>query len=51
MKEKYRDRNPEFKYIQMDLRAMDFESGKFDVVVDKATLDSLLCGESSTHNA
>ena len=30
---------------------MDFEPGSFDVVIDKATIDSLLCGESSTHNA
>lgn len=36
----------------MDVRAMDnFESGGFDLVLDKGTLDSILCGDSSTSNA
>jgi len=36
----------------MDVRAMDnFETGSFDLVVDKGTLDSVLCGDSSTANA
>ena len=34
----------------MDVRAMEFENGSFDCVIDKATLDSVLCGESSTTN-
>merc|ERR1711924_139528 len=38
-------------YQQMDCRAMDFPEGIFNVVIDKATLDSILCGEGSTHNA
>lgn len=35
----------------MDVRAMEFEDGSFDVVLDKGTIDSLLCGESSTSNS
>lgn len=31
-----------WKDIHMDARAMDFEDGIFDVVVDKGTLDSVL---------
>merc|ERR1719376_313584 len=30
---------------------MELPDRKFNVVVDKGTLDSLLCGERSTHNA
>ena len=35
----------------MDVRAMEFENGLFDCVLDKGTLDCVLCGESSTINA
>mmetsp|Transcript_115217 Transcript_115217/g.223910 ORF Transcript_115217/g.223910 Transcript_115217/m.223910 type:complete len:211 (+) Transcript_115217:65-697(+) len=50
MSEKYRDK-PGMTYMQMDARAMDLPDQKFKVVLDKATLDSILCGEGSTHNA
>merc|ERR1719362_2740112 len=32
-------------------RAMELPDNDFKVVLDKATLDSILCGEGSTHNA
>jgi len=48
MIEKYKDKGPNFKYQYMDVRAMEFENGSFDCVIDKGTLDSILCGESST---
>jgi len=51
MQEKYKEKGPDFKYLHMDVRAMDFEAGSFDSVIDKGTLDSILCGESSTTNA
>eukprot|EP00928_Gymnodinium_smaydae_P079287 TRINITY_DN63255_c0_g1_i1.p1 TRINITY_DN63255_c0_g1~~TRINITY_DN63255_c0_g1_i1.p1 ORF type:complete len:227 (+),score=45.52 TRINITY_DN63255_c0_g1_i1:57-683(+) len=50
MQEKYRDK-PGMSYSQMDGRAMELADGSFDIVLDKATLDSILCGEGSTHNA
>jgi SAM-dependent methyltransferase len=50
MQEKYQDKAG-MSYQQMDCRAMDFPEGIFNVVIDKATLDSILCGEGSTHNA
>merc|ERR1711862_753416 len=31
--------------------AMELPEGKFNVVIDKATIDSVLCGEGSTYNA
>ncbi|EAS02154.2 kinase domain protein (macronuclear) [Tetrahymena thermophila SB210] len=51
MQEKYKDKGPNFKYLQMDVRNMEFEAKSFDCVMDKGTLDSILCGESSTSNA
>ncbi|KAI5650991.1 hypothetical protein M9H77_36996 [Catharanthus roseus] len=43
---------PQLKYLKMDVRQMDaFEAGSFDAVVDKGTLDSILCGQNSRENA
>merc|ERR1712039_579791 len=50
MQEKYRDK-PGMSYTQCDARAMELPDQDFNVVLDKATLDSILCGEGSTHNA
>lgn len=50
MKEKYADRQG-MSYQQQDVRSMDtFADGSFDCVIDKGTMDSVLCGEGSTHN-
>eukprot|EP00397_Hematodinium_sp_SG-2012_P030802 GEMP01032647.1.p1 GENE.GEMP01032647.1~~GEMP01032647.1.p1 ORF type:complete len:238 (+),score=53.70 GEMP01032647.1:38-751(+) len=49
MKEKYQDKN--MTYAQMDARQMDFPKDHFSIVLDKGTLDSILCGEGSTQNA
>ncbi|CAD8114643.1 unnamed protein product [Paramecium sonneborni] len=51
MQEKYKDKGPNFKYLHMDARAMEFEDGSFDGAIDKGTLDAILCGESSSSNA
>merc|ERR1712093_206756 len=50
MQEKYKDKTG-MTYVQMDARAMELADGTFNVVIDKANLDSILCGEGSTHNA
>ena len=34
----------------MNSCALDFPDGTFDVVIDKGTMDSILCGEGSTAN-
>ena len=44
MAARYKDKGEDFKYLQMDVRAMDFPDASFDAVIDKATLDSVLCG-------
>jgi len=50
MQERHKDR-AKMNYRQMDGRAMELDDASFNVVVDKATLDSILCGEGSTHNS
>ena len=42
MTELYKDKGTNFKYIQMDVRAMDFPANSFDAVIDKATFDSVI---------
>jgi ubiquinone/menaquinone biosynthesis C-methylase UbiE len=36
MQEKYKDKAPNFQYVCMDVRQMDFESGSFDCVVARS---------------
>nr|AFK47960.1 unknown [Medicago truncatula] len=51
MQKKYRDR-PQLKYLKMDVRDMSaFASETFGSVIDKGTLDSILCGNNSRQHA
>jgi hypothetical protein len=34
----------------MDALQMQFENGSFDIVIDKSTIDAILCGKSSFIN-
>lgn len=43
MEEKYSD----IKYLEMDALSMQFEDSSFEAVIDKGTLDCILCGDSS----
>ena len=37
--------------MTMDVTEMEFQPGEFDAVIDKGTLDSILCGDDSDVNA
>ncbi len=50
LQEKYKDKNPTFRFQEGDVRAMEFPSDHFDLVIDKALFDSLQCGESAPKN-
>ncbi|KAK9725347.1 hypothetical protein RND81_05G137600 [Saponaria officinalis] len=51
MKKKYSN-SPKLTYITMDVRDMStFQTGSFDAVIDKGTLDSILCGDNSKQNS
>ena len=49
--ERYAEKIPEMKWTQMDGKKMAFEDGSFDCIIDKACLDSILCGENSAPNS
>lgn len=50
MQELYKDQN-NMVYRQMDVKSMQFSEGSYDCVIDKGTLDSILCGDGSGPNA
>jgi hypothetical protein len=39
--DKMKIRYPEGEYLEMDVREMGLETGRYDVVIDKALLDTL----------
>ena len=43
-------KRPELKWEVMDVLNMRFASNSFDLIIDKSTIDALLCGESSFMN-
>ena len=36
--------------LEMDVRNMNFEPDSFDLVIDKACMDCIFCGENSFEN-
>ena len=42
MSEKYKEKGQNFKFVQMDVRAMEFSENSFDTVLDKGTFDSVV---------
>jgi ubiquinone/menaquinone biosynthesis C-methylase UbiE len=51
MQEKHRDKGPTMQYRQMDALSLEFTDSSYDAVLDKGTLDAILCGENSTPNS
>ncbi len=37
-------------YEVMDVRSLKYPDGKYDMAIDKSTIDALLCGESAFSN-
>lgn len=50
MAEKYKDKTG-LTWQYMNCMQLDFPDENFDVVMDKGTIDSILCGEGSTANS
>eukprot|EP00331_Platyophrya_macrostoma_P006459 CAMPEP_0176415206 /NCGR_PEP_ID=MMETSP0127-20121128/5680_1 /TAXON_ID=938130 /ORGANISM="Platyophrya macrostoma, Strain WH" /LENGTH=213 /DNA_ID=CAMNT_0017795181 /DNA_START=16 /DNA_END=657 /DNA_ORIENTATION=- len=52
MKERYASRGENFQFECMDVRKLNPDwTESFDCVIDKGTLDSILCGEDSKKNS
>ena len=49
MVERYKDK-PTLQWQHMNVTQLDFPDETFDVVIAKATVDAILCGEGSTAN-
>jgi SAM-dependent methyltransferase len=49
MRARYREMD-KMVWARMDVTRLDFPDSSFDVVIDKGTIDSLLCGSNSFHN-
>ncbi|KAL0217494.1 hypothetical protein RCL1_008075 [Eukaryota sp. TZLM3-RCL] len=47
MSNKYNQTAPELEWLVMDICKLDFPSETFDIVIDKGTIDALLCGQDS----
>ena len=48
MKERNAVLRPEIQWITMDITDMrDFETGSFDIAIDKSTMDALVCAQNS----
>lgn len=37
-------------WLKMDALKMEFKNGEFDAVIDKSTIDAILCGQCSFYN-
>jgi len=52
MEDKTKSRCPKMFYRQTDVLDMsDLKQGEYNIILDKGTLDSILCGDNSTPNA
>ncbi|KAI9910631.1 hypothetical protein PsorP6_010791 [Peronosclerospora sorghi] len=47
---KYEDRAKQLQWQTMNMCSLEFADETYDAVVDKGTMDSILCGEGSTAN-
>lgn len=47
MQARNKDTRPKMQWLVMDATAMDFENSWFDIVIDKCTIDTLVCCNNS----
>lgn len=44
------EKRPELQWHVMDVREMTYESNIFDLIIDKSTIDAVLCGDDAFIN-
>ena len=48
MAERNKETRPNMEWLVMDITDMsEFESNRFDIIIDKGTMDALLCGNDA----
>ena len=50
MRKRNEEKRPLLKWDVMDVREMTYDSNFFDLIIDKSTIDALLCGENAFIN-
>jgi ubiquinone/menaquinone biosynthesis C-methylase UbiE len=50
MAERNKDQRPEQKWDVMDVRNLKYDTEMFDLIIDKSTIDAILCGEHAYLN-
>lgn len=50
MQERNAEKRPELVWEVMDVREMTYDSNFFDIIIDKSTIDALLCGDEAFIN-
>jgi ubiquinone/menaquinone biosynthesis C-methylase UbiE len=51
MIEKTKEKYSNLKFKKMDVRELELPNESFDIVIDKGTLDAILCGDNAAQNA
>ena len=47
MQDIYAEKCPHITYKHMDMKALNYDNGHFDAVIDKAAIDSVFCGDGA----
>ena len=50
MQDEYKEKLPNLVFKQMDVRSMAFKDATFDLVIDKALLDAMVCTDGANSN-
>ncbi|KAF2075464.1 hypothetical protein CYY_003245 [Polysphondylium violaceum] len=48
---RYRDKYPDLQFLVENALDMSFQDNTFDIVLDKGTFDTIMCGDNSQENA
>ena len=50
MIERNKEKRPEQNWEVMDVRDLKYENEMFDVIIDKSTIDAIMCGDNAHMN-
>ena len=50
MSERNAEKRPHLQWAVMDVRDMTYDTGMFDMIIDKSTIDAILCGDNAFMN-